>query len=213
MRDRAQGVRDCFLIVGLLPTPTIKRVLRVKSASGQRGGRVGADARRGSRGEVGGLGGGRALAHIAGRRRRRRGRPGGAEMVRCNSPTSNAIPRYPSTESSHASTCGQKGASRSRPCCEQDHAPYAPTSTNQRSPHIGSNARPVRSIHPTNVSVDEIRKMKTRPSCNSCCICILLACSAAPFSLSCMGGYRSANFIEKTPLLAHSRPQRGMSAI
>ena len=185
----------------------------VKSASGQRGRRVGADACK-----AGQSCGGRrarwrkgASAHrgsqAAAARAAWGGRNGSLQQP------NNAIPRYPSTESSHASTCGQKGASRSRPCCEQDHAPYAPTSTNQRSPHIGSNARPVRSIHPTNVSVDEIRKMKTRPSCNSCCICILLACSAAPFSLSCMGGYRSANFIEKTPLLAHSRPQRGMSAI
>ena len=38
----------------------IKSEVVVKSASGQRGGRVGADARRGGRGEVGGLGGGRA---------------------------------------------------------------------------------------------------------------------------------------------------------
>ena len=47
--------------------PKITCKLGVKSASGQRGGRVGADARRGGRGEVGGLGGGRARpARVAG---------------------------------------------------------------------------------------------------------------------------------------------------
>ena len=61
--------------------PKIKSEVVVKSTSGQRGGRVGADARRGSRVEVGGFGGGRArTVRVAGGGGA--GGLGGPEMVR-----------------------------------------------------------------------------------------------------------------------------------